>query len=48
MLVDEKISVLEAVLFASGDPVSKQTLCNIIDVDEQAWTSLLCYSGIDT
>lgn len=35
MLTDEKISVIEAVLFASGDPVSKQTLCEIIDVDEE-------------
>lgn len=41
MLVDEKISVLEAVLFASGDPVSKQTLCNIIDVDEQSLDKLV-------
>lgn len=35
MLTDEKISVIEAVLFASGDPVSKQALCEIIDVDEE-------------
>lgn len=35
MLTDEKISVIEAVLFASGDPVSKQTLCEIIDVDKE-------------
>lgn len=35
MLTDEKISVIEAILFASGEPVLKQTLCEIIDVDEE-------------
>ena len=41
MLTDEKISVIEAILFASGEPVLKQTLCEIIDVDEESLDKLV-------
>lgn len=33
MLIDEKISNVEAVLFASGDPVKKSVLCELVDAD---------------
>lgn len=41
MLVDEKISVIEAVLFASGDPVEKSLLCELIDTDKENLDKLI-------
>lgn len=41
MLTDEKISIVEAVLFASGEPVSQKTLCELLDVDDHDMDKLV-------
>ena len=41
MLTDEKISIVEAVLFANGEPVSKKTLCELLDVDDHDMDKLV-------
>lgn len=41
MQTDEKISIVEAVLFASGEPVLKKTICELLNIDSDELDDLI-------